>query len=80
MDDDGDGFAADQDCDDKDKAIYPGADDAWYDGIDSDCAQDDDYDQDLDGFVANEYVGLATQESRTPEPSKAETAMTPWRR
>ncbi len=31
-------------------AIYPGADDAWYDGVDSDCAQDDDCDADLDNF------------------------------
>ena len=37
------------DCDDLDASLYPGAPDAWYDGIDSDCAQDDDFDQDLDG-------------------------------
>ncbi len=33
--------------------VNPGvqaADDAWYDGIDADCAGNDDFDQDLDGF------------------------------
>jgi hypothetical protein len=29
--------------------VYPGADDAWYDGIDQDCDQRDDYDADEDG-------------------------------
>jgi len=48
-DEDGDGFAADRDCDDGDPAIYPGADDDWYDGVDSDCGGEDDYDQDGDG-------------------------------
>ena len=37
------------DCDDTDASIYPGAADEWYDGVDSDCAGDDDYDQDGDG-------------------------------
>ncbi len=31
--------------------IYPGADDAPYDGVDSDCAGDQDYDADADGHV-----------------------------
>jgi hypothetical protein len=38
------------DCDDGDGAIYPGAADAWYDGTDSDCGGDDDYDADADGY------------------------------
>ena len=49
------------DCDDADPAIFPGAEDSWYDGIDGDCALDDDYDQDLDGYVLDEYQGQATQ-------------------
>jgi len=50
LDDDGDGFPRDgDDCDDADASIYLGAPDEWYDGIDSDCAEDDDYDADGDG-------------------------------
>ena len=40
--------------------IWPGAQDTWYDGFDQDCAGNDDYDVDGDGFVPDEYVGLAT--------------------
>ena len=51
---DGDGHdtteAGGEDCDDDDHTIYPGAEDEWYDGIDSDCAGNDDYDQDGDGY------------------------------
>jgi len=28
--------------------VHPGADDVWYDGVDQDCARDDDFDQDGD--------------------------------
>ena len=45
------------DCDDGDATIYPGAEDAFYDGIDSDCGGDDDYDQDLDGAGSSDYGG-----------------------
>lgn len=31
-------------------AVFPGATDLWYDGIDSDCDGADDFDQDVDGF------------------------------
>ena len=51
---DGDGYdsieAGGEDCDDDDASTYPGADDAWYDGVDSDCQGDSDYDQDGDGY------------------------------
>lgn len=51
---DGDGYDAIEhggaDCDDEDPSVYPGAEDAWYDGVDSDCAGDDDFDADLDGW------------------------------
>ncbi len=50
---DGDGHGSIEsrgdDCNDADASIYTGATDAWYDGIDSDCAGNDDYDQDGDG-------------------------------
>jgi hypothetical protein len=57
LDWDWDGFSScDMDCDDWNEDIYPGADDMWYDGVDSDCVGDDDYDQDGDGLV-NVYYG-----------------------
>ncbi len=37
------------DCQDNNPSMYPGAPDTWYDGIDSDCAGNDDFDQDRDG-------------------------------
>ena len=61
VDDDGDGVVAAEDCDDSDPTISPNATETWYDGIDSDCAGDHDYDADQDGHVATEYVDLPTQ-------------------
>ncbi len=37
------------DCDDTDASVFPGAADAWYDGVDSNCDGASDYDQDGDG-------------------------------
>jgi hypothetical protein len=57
LDNDGDGFGSGAtggtDCDDGDPSINPDADDAWYDGVDSDCAGNDDYDQDADGVTVD---------------------------
>ena len=54
-DQDGDGHLSladgGDDCDDTDAAVFPGADDAWYDGVDSDCGGEDDADADADGFA-----------------------------
>jgi hypothetical protein len=47
------------DCDDDDKAVYPGATDSWYDGTDSDCAGNDDYDQDGDESVPDAYADVS---------------------
>ena len=44
-----DGFVTEVDCNDTDATINPLAVDDWYDGIDSDCAGNNDYDQDEDG-------------------------------
>lgn len=38
-----------EDCDDADALVFPGAEDAWYDGLDSDCDGADDMDADADG-------------------------------
>ena len=54
------------DCDDGDRTISPGATEVWYDGIDQDCDEADDYDADGDGDPA----------SRTAAP----TATTPTHR
>ena len=60
-DEDGDGFDPPEcdglDCDDADATIFPGAEDAWYDGIDQDCGENDDFDQDLDGYASAEFEG-----------------------
>ncbi len=60
FDQDGDGFPTDlyadgsgtfgADCEDTIASAYPGATEVWYNGTDEDCAGDDDYDQDADGF------------------------------
>ncbi|MBM4393692.1 MAG: hypothetical protein FJ090_21410, partial [Deltaproteobacteria bacterium] len=54
VDADGDGHGSldtgGEDCDDADPSINPSAEDAWYDGIDSDCDGANDYDQDADGY------------------------------
>lgn len=45
IDQDGDGFAPPEDCDDTDPSVYPGAPEI-YDGIDNDC----------DGIIDNDYT------------------------
>jgi MYXO-CTERM domain-containing protein len=56
---DGDGYGigdacAGLDCDENNADINAGAVDECYDGIDSDCQQDDDFDCDGDGFVPSD--------------------------
>ena len=72
---DGDGYCApgefedecvpdsDIDCDDGDATVYPGAEEIWYDGIDSDCSCSSDFDQDGDGADSEEYGGLDCDDS-----------------
>ena len=48
------------DCNDADSSQNPIADEVWYDGVDQDCGGDDDFDQDGDNFVPDEYVGAVT--------------------
>ncbi len=56
-DQDGDGSPAGEDCDDADSTAFPGAEDAWYDGVDSNCDGADDFDADADGDRAAAYQG-----------------------
>jgi hypothetical protein len=53
-DSDGDGYnnieSGGDDCNDSDSDVHPNAMDQWYDGVDSDCAGNDDFDQDNDGY------------------------------
>jgi hypothetical protein len=50
-DDDADGWTvAGGDCDDSDPSVHPEAYDPYYDGVDSDCAGDGDFDADGDGW------------------------------
>jgi hypothetical protein len=44
------------DCDDTDPLVNPGVPEVWYDGIDSDCAGDSDFDADGDGHDSDEYA------------------------
>jgi len=63
IDSDGDGVPVEEDCDDSNASIYPGAVDVPNDGIDQDCDQSDAYaeqllsnptfDQQISGRVAN---------------------------
>ncbi len=68
VDADGDGHlraeAGGDDCDDSDDEIYPGAEDAFYDGVDADCAGDDDYDGDGDGFQADAFGGTDCNDAK----------------
>jgi hypothetical protein len=53
---DEDGYDANEDCDDEDATVYPGATEVPYDGIDQDCSGEDLTDVDGDGYDA-EVVG-----------------------
>jgi predicted outer membrane repeat protein len=44
-----DGYDDSIDCDDADESVFPGGEDSWYDGVNSDCAPGSDYDADGDG-------------------------------
>jgi hypothetical protein len=45
------------DCDDTSAAVNPDAVETWYDGVDANCAGDDDFDQDADGHASTDGGG-----------------------
>ncbi len=57
LDADGDGYEYPEDCDDERQDVNPEAEEIWYDGVDQDCDDGDDYDQDGDGFTSDEHGG-----------------------
>ncbi len=60
------GYAASStDCDDTRRAVYPGAPDVWYDGLDADCAGNSDYDADRDGYTASAYGGADCDDAQS---------------
>ncbi|MFZ5477563.1 MAG: MopE-related protein, partial [Myxococcota bacterium] len=62
------------DCDDLTVSSYPGASDRPYDGVDADCAGDDDYDADADGYRSDSYGGDDCNDvDATVNPSAADT-------
>ena len=43
------------DCDDSNEAVFVGAAEVWYDGVDQDCLGGSDYDADGDGYLVDGY-------------------------
>ncbi|MCB9779906.1 MAG: hypothetical protein H6742_15185 [Alphaproteobacteria bacterium] len=71
---DGDGYSAEDDCDDNDPSTNPGAEEIWYDGVDQDCAGGDDYDADGDGERAVGQGGADCDDSdHSVNPGAADT-------
>ena len=66
----GGGGGAAPDCDDADPSVRPGALELWYDGVDSDCGGEDDFDADGDGFSSVAHGGFDCNDLR-PEVNPA---------
>ncbi len=64
------------DCDDANSAVYPGAPDEPYDGVDADCLGDDDFDVDGDGYRLG--AGGDSVDCDDTDPTIHPTALDPW--
>ena len=60
----GDSSVSVGDCDDGEITTFPGAEDAAYDGVDSDCGGGSDFDADDDGYDALAYGGTDCDDGR----------------
>ncbi len=63
------------DCDDSDGAVFPGAVEGWYDGVDQDCSSTSDFDQDGDGDDSDAWGGGDCDDV---DPTIASTALEVW--
>ncbi|MED5370657.1 MAG: putative metal-binding motif-containing protein [Myxococcota bacterium] len=74
VDDDGDGFTLnDGDCDDNDADSYPGAEEVWYDGVNQDCGDEEDFDADGDGYLGQQDGPDADCNDNNPDINPAAT-------
>lgn len=69
VDQDEDGYVFENDCNDNNASIYPGASEIPYDGVDQDCDGYDLLDQDNDGFCRSGYIIQSTLFQCSNEPS-----------
>ena len=66
-------FFGEEDCDDINAAVNPNAVETFYDGIDSDCDEESDFDSDGDGYEAVAYGGTdCNDEQETVHPGAFE--------